>query len=231
MATTPPSGDAAVPTDASPLLAGQFRFRFADEFWEWSAEAAQIHGYPARQMNPTTDQVMAHKHPADYAKLAATLEHVRRTHRSINTRHRIVDAQGRTREVVVVSQQVCDDAGAAVGVRGFYIDVTRSPGQADELQREHDRRLGDAVAEITERRSVIDAVKGMLMLVYRIDAEKAFDLLRWRSQITNTKLRLLAQQLLDDFTGLVYDEVLPTRSTFDGLLLTAHERCGGGAAS
>ena len=34
----------------------------------------------------------------------------------------------------------------------------------------------------------------MLMLVYGIDADTAFDLLRWRSQHTNVKLRLLASK-------------------------------------
>lgn len=236
MAKTPPPDGTPLPNHLSlvgevALPAGQFRFRFADEFWEWSAEAATIHGYPAAEMNPTTDLVMSHKHPDDYAKMAATLEHVRRTHRSISTRHRIVDVQGNTRDVVVVSQKFYDDAGDVVGVQGFYIDVTQSDRHAEELERNHNRKLDDAVAEITERRSVIDEVKGMLMLIYRIGDEKAFELLRWRSQITNTKLRLLAQQLLDDFTSVVYDEVLPTRSTFDGLLLTAHERCADGLAS
>jgi hypothetical protein len=62
------------------------------------------------------------------------------------------------------------------------------------------------------------------MLIYRINADSAFELLKWRSQETNTKLRALAEQIAMDFTGLRYDEVLPGRAVFDRLLLTAHLR-------
>ena len=40
------------------------------------------------------------------------------------------------------------------------------------------------------------------MLVYRIDADVAFDVLKWRSQETNVKLRVLAEQLLSDVRAL-----------------------------
>jgi hypothetical protein len=69
------------------------------------------------------------------------------------------------------------------------------------------------------------------MLIYHIDSSTAFDIMRWRSQVTNVKLRLLAQQLVDEIVALDYDEILPPRSTFDDLLLTAHERVNPGLAS
>ena len=62
------------------------------------------------------------------------------------------------------------------------------------------------------------------MLIYRIDADAAFELLRWRSQETNVKLRTLAEQVLADFVELTDEETLPPRATFDHLLLTAHQR-------
>ena len=54
--------------------------------------------------------------------------------------------------------------------------------------------ITDAGAEIAEHRAVIEQVKGILMMVYRIDADAAFDLLKWRSQEANIKLRVLAKQ-------------------------------------
>jgi len=36
--------------------------------------------------------------------------------------------------------------------------------------------------------------------VYGVDADTAFDLLRWTSQQTNTKLRLVASNLVDHVT-------------------------------
>jgi PAS domain S-box-containing protein len=226
MAQTPPCRESDLPGDETflagetPLLVGQFRFTYDDEQWEWSPEAAQLHGYPAEAMRPTTALVLSHKHPDDHTRLAAALEHVRRTRAPISTRHRIVDVQGRTHEVVVVGQRLLDDAGEVIGSQGFYIDVTAQ----EEETRQRDHEVTEAVAEIAERRSVIEEVKGMLMLIYRIDDETAFALLRWRSQNTNTKLRPLAEQLRDDFTALDYGEQLPPRSAFDSLLLTAHDR-------
>jgi hypothetical protein len=228
MAQSPPPEQPASPPhpadDATSLLVGHFRFTFADEVWEWSAETAQIHGYPVEEMRPSTDQVLSHKHPDDHAAITATVKQIRRTHESINTRHRIVDVQGRTREVVVVGQQLCDDAGVVVGTHGYYVDVTPTVPVPGALGREHDLMVTQAVAEVTKRRSVIEQVKGMLMLVYRIDAERAFEILRWRSQLTNTKLLSLAHQLLEDFAAIERLEDLPTRTVFDELLLTAHTR-------
>lgn len=218
MAQPPP------PEQPDSLLVGQFRFSFADDAWEWSAGTAQIHGYPAAAMNPSTDQVMSHKHPDDHAAITAAVEQIRRTRGSINTRHRIVDNQGRTREVVIVGQRLRDDSGAVVGTHGFYVDVTPTVRVLAVSGRDHELMVTEAVALVAERRSVIEQVKGMLMLVYRIDAERAFDILKWRSQLTNTKLQLLAQQLMDDFAAIERLEDLPTRSVFDELLLTAHTR-------
>jgi ANTAR domain len=63
-----------------------------------------------------------------------------------------------------------------------------------------------------------------LMLIYRIDADSAFGLLKWRSQETNVKLRVLAEQIVKDFLGVRYGEELPARAVYDRLLLTAHLR-------
>jgi hypothetical protein len=213
-----------VPAGATPLLVGQFSFYFADESWEWSAEAAQIHGYPAASMRPTTKQVMSHKHADDHGKIAATLAQIRLTHGSINTRHRIVDVQGHAHEVIVVGERLRDDGGNVVGTQGFYVDVTPVGDFLEDIENAQRQTITEAVAEIGERRGVIEQVKGILMFIYRIDAKRAFDLLTWRSQVTNTKLRGLAGQYLAEFVALDYDEVLPTRSTCDELLLTAHTR-------
>jgi MFS superfamily sulfate permease-like transporter len=60
-----------------------------------------------------------------------------------------------------------------------------------------------AVAEIADNRAVIDQAKGMLILLYGVDDESAFDMLRRRSQSTNVKLRALAGQLVSDYGVLV----------------------------
>ena len=207
-----------------PLRAGWFNFYFADERWEWSPEVARIHGYEPGTVTPTTDLVMRHKHPDDRPKVAAALDHVRRTHEAISTRHRIVDTKGHTREVIVLGEHLCDDTGAEVGIHGFYVDVTPTHRNGSGPYRAYDQLVNEAASEIAEFRGPIEQVKGVLMFVYRIDEEQAFGLLKWRSQETNVKLRALAVQLAADILDLDYDENLPRRSSIDRLLMTAHLR-------
>jgi hypothetical protein len=204
----------------APQRVGWFRFTFADERWEWSPQVEIMHGYEPGTVSPTTELVLSHKHPDDYGQVAATLDEIRRTLKAFSTRHRIIDTHGEVHHVVVVGQQTLDVDGAVIGSDGFYVDVTPSVTEARE------ERVTEAVAEIAESRGGIEQAKGMLMVVYRIDADSAFELLKWRSQESNVKLRLLAEQVVKDFLAPSYDEVLPTRTVYDGLLLTAHLRVG-----
>jgi hypothetical protein len=57
-----------------------------------------------------------------------------------------------------------------------------------------------------------------------MDEASAFELLKWRSQETNVKLRLLAAQVAADFVAHTSSEQLPPGSGYDQLLLTAHLR-------
>ncbi|MET0865283.1 MAG: ANTAR domain-containing protein [Nakamurella sp.] len=50
----------------------------------------------------------------------------------------------------------------------------------------------DLLRRVVDARAVIEQAKGMLMAEHRIPADHAFDLLRRRSQNTNTKLRDVA---------------------------------------
>lgn len=205
-----------------PQHVGWFRFHFVDERWEWSTQVARMHGYEPGSVQPTTELVLAHKHPDDYGQVAATLEEIRRTGSAFSTRHRIIDTQGETHHVVVVADQLFDDDGMSViGTHGFYVDVTPL---AQNGVRQQEERVSEAIAEIAEARSGIEQTKGMLMLIYRISAESAFELLKWRSQETNTKLKTLSEQISKEFLDLSYQEILPHRSVYDRLLLTAHLR-------
>jgi PAS domain S-box-containing protein len=210
-------------TGGAPQQFGWYRFHFADERWEWSPEVARIHGYEPGTVSPTTRLVLSHKHPEDYEQVAATLDEIRRTRRPFSTRHRIVTVQGAAREVVVIGERMHDNSGQVIGTQGFYIDVTPSGDERAAI-------ITEALAEIAENRAAIEQAKGILMLIYRIQADAAFDLLKWRSQETNVKLRVLAEQLIADVRALEYDESVPPRSTFDRLLLTAHQRVRAKAA-
>ena len=200
----------------APERVGWFRLYFADERWEWSPEVQRLHGYEPGTVQPTTALVLSHKHPEDYEQVAATIEDIRREHKPFSTRHRIIDVQGHTHEVVVVADLFRDDAGTVIGTHGFYIDVTRAAA-------DRETSITEKVAAIAEHRAVIEQVKGILMLVYSIDAGSAFDLVKWRSQATNIKLRSIAEQLLSDFLALSRGGTVPSREAFDHALMTVHQ--------
>ena len=202
------------------LRAGWFRYFFDEDRWEWSPEVQRIHGYEPGTVTPTTELVLSHKHRDDYRQIADTLEHIRRTRQAFSSRHRIHDVYGRVHHVVVVGDEVRNDEGQVIGTDGFYVDLT------PEEDARQDRLTADLTA-ITERRSAIEQAKGMLMMVYNMDAGAAFELLKWRSQDSNVKLRALAEQIVTDFSGVQHDGTMPPQSVYDHLLLTAHQRASG----
>jgi ANTAR domain len=110
-----------------------------------------------------------------------------------------------------------------IGTHGYYVDITPTSDKANE-----DELITARVAELTEHRAVIEQAKGMLMLVYGLDPVAGFDLLKWRSQVSNVKLRRLAQQILEDFCA-VRDKAIGSRSAFDHMLLTVDVRVLGDA--
>lgn len=106
-----------------------------------------------------------------------------------------------------------NDAGEVIGTEGFYVDVTRS---IEEHQTTITEAIRNRQAPIHHRTG-----KGVLMMVYGIDADAAFDVLKWCSQNSHIKLRLLAEGLMSQVQSLQYGEVPPGRSTFNQILLAA----------
>ena len=100
----------------------------------------------------------------------------------------------------------------------------------DTLGPDHQQQISDALQAIIEQRASIEQAKGMLMFVYGIDADAAFDILRWQSQQYNVKLRLIAEQVLKDLVELSKAKGPARRLAFDGLTLTAHQRVTDSAA-
>jgi PAS domain S-box-containing protein len=169
---------------------GRFKFFLDGQRWEWSDAVARMHGYEAETVVPTTELLLQHKHPDDRARVGAVLDRVL-SGEPFSSRHRIIDAAGRTHWVIVVGDVMSDDAGALIGTTGFYIDVTES------LQSE----ITSVLSDVAPHRAQIEQAKGVLMAAYGISAERAFDLLVWRSQETNVKVRDLAADFLDTVAG------------------------------
>ncbi|MEB3048740.1 PAS and ANTAR domain-containing protein [Mycolicibacter sp. MYC123] len=189
-----------------PQRVGRFRYWIKDKRWEWSDAVARMHGYEPGTVKPSTAILLQHKHPEDRAQVAEVLERVGQGE-PFSSRHRIIDTGGQVHWVIVVSDRMLDDAGTVIGTAGFYVDVT------DVLQAD----VSAAISEAAASRAVIEQAKGVLMVCYGISAERAFDILVWRSQETNVKVRDLAARFLAAFTGRLPTEVL---SDLDHTLLT-----------
>ncbi|EME24466.1 hypothetical protein G418_06002 [Rhodococcus qingshengii BKS 20-40] len=180
--------------------------------WEWSDAVARMHGYEPGAIVPTTELLLSHKHPEDRPHVAQTLEAIRTSGGSFSSRHRIVDTKGRTRSVVVVGDRLVDESGEIIGSSGFYVDVTETLGETVKDS------VDELVAEISSSRAAIEQAKGMLMLVYAIPADRAFDVLVWHSHETNIKVRDVAERLL---ARVAADFEVPAavRTHFDHVLL------------
>ena len=96
---------------------------------------------------------------------------------------------------------------------------------------ERQASISQALSEIADARAGIEQAKGVLMYIYGIGPDAAFDILKCRSRGANMKVRALAEQLVADVLTLKHDKGSPlSRPTFDQLLLTAHERVKARAA-
>ncbi|WAC90119.1 PAS and ANTAR domain-containing protein [Mycobacterium sp. Aquia_213] len=210
------TGDVNGLAAVSPQAVGWFRFYFDDRRWEWSEQVQRLHGYEPGTVTPTTELVLAHKHPDDRDQVAATIDAIMHTRGALSSRHRIIDTGGAVHWVVIIGDQFLDGRGVAIGTHGFYLDVTPT-----HLSREDaiTARLG----EIADKRAPIEQAKGMLMLVYDLDENAAFELLSWLSQENNVKLRVLAEQIGATLRATAAGAIVD-RAIFDHALMTAHRR-------
>lgn len=189
-----------------PQRVGRFRFFLDGHRWEWSDAVARMHGYKPGQVEPTTELLLRHKHPEDRERVAAVLERVTKG-KPFSSRHRIIDTAGRTHCVVVAGDRMVDHAGALAGTSGFYVDVT------DSLHSD----ITTVLSAVADARARIEQAKGVLMIAYGISPQRAFDILAWRSQETNLKVREVASRFLDAVASKASAE---TQSHVDQALLT-----------
>jgi hypothetical protein len=100
----------------------------------------------------------------------------------------------------------------------------------DGIVQNEGQRLDAAVQDFVEHRAFIEQAKGMLMLVYGISDDEAFEMLRAQSQHHNIKLRLIAEQIRADLVELCMANPPLQQRNATNVLLTAHHRVGAVAA-
>jgi hypothetical protein len=111
---------------------------------------------------------------------------------------------------------LCSDPGHGRAADGEPVAKDSSASEADSES--------DVVYEFSTNRAVIEQAKGMLMFVYGIEADAAFDILREQSQQHNVKLRLIAMQVSKDLVQLSRTSSPRRRIEHDLLLRSAHQR-------
>ncbi len=168
---------------------GRFAFDRPSDTWEWSDEIYAMYGFGAHEVVPTTALMAAHRHPDDRVEALPELLDTIGDERPFASRHRILDSRQNERLIVTVSLAERDGAGEIRRVSGFMIDITGS------YRRDLAESTHAAVEAAGASRAAIDQAKGALMLVYGMDDDAAFELLKWYSQRANIKLRELAETL------------------------------------
>jgi PAS domain S-box-containing protein len=195
----------------APQRVGRFDYHYSSDTWTWSDAVARMHGYEPGEIKPTTDLVLSHKHADD---LNQVKELLRQSEVPFSSRHRIRTTMGEIRNIVVVGDAVTDEDGRIVATRGFYVDIT------DDENADLQHILGQELNAIIPTRAIIEQAKGMLMVLYVIEEDAAFSILRWRSQQLNIKVSTIAGTLAAHLPGML--QVDPSnRAAIDQYLMSS----------
>jgi hypothetical protein len=216
---TPGPGQPPLDSDIEKALAagarppvGRYRLDLATGEWAWSDEVYVMHGFEPGEIVPTTPLMLTHKHPDDRARVDGILRRAAETGQPFSSVHRIVDAAGTTRTLAVTGQGRRDPAtGQVTELVGYFIDVTKAQREAAA------REASASIQASSERRSVIEQAKGVLMVIHGIEEEAAFDRLREASNQSNIAVRDIAYSLVQLFSGPDVTE-FPTSEAIDEFL-------------
>lgn len=183
----------------------------ATKKWDWDDDVFRIHGFEPGSVEPTTELILASKHPDDRSRVQALLERITRTGGPFSISYRLIGGDDVERRVVLVGEGAVCDPDEVTTIDGYYIDLT------DDFADEAEEYATAAVEASAENRAVIEQAKGALMLAYGLDADQAFAMLRWWSRNRNVKVRELAARLVEVAqAGQMSDSDL--RASFDDQL-------------
>jgi anti-anti-sigma factor len=174
---------------------GRFQYDPVNDSWSWSKTMFSLYGFEPGQIIPSTAVVANHLYPEDRGRILTLFETARAATGPVAMLHRI-NAVDIERTVVTTVATSGDEAQLADGspsgtIVGITTDVT-----ADVLAAAARRAREDIDAAVISH-EVVDQAKGVLMLAYGLGAKEAFGVLSWLSQRTDTKLRIIAQRILD----------------------------------
>jgi hypothetical protein len=168
---------------------GSFRYSKAPDRWEWSDAVARMHGYEPGTVLPTTELILSHEHPTISRRFPrSSTRPATSTSSSWATgcsakAMRWSGATG-SHDNRLLRQRASTTTGfydngllrqRASTTTGFYIDITET------FEADMQESVTKAVAVVEERRARIHGAIGIIRLTYGISAERAFEVLTWRS--------------------------------------------------
>lgn len=171
---------------------GRYTYR-EDGRWWWSDTMHATYGADAGDDAPAghagVDRLLHRVVDEDHDRVRDALTACMVDGTSFAVAHRVREPEGGKRRLTLTgARERTDDGRPRVG--GFVLDVEEAVARA--AKRDAQLQLGTALAS----HALIDQAKGALMLVYGIEEQEAFDLLRWSSMRLNVKLALLAQRVV-----------------------------------
>ena len=162
---------------------GEFEWDTVTNAWWWSDALCHLYGYEPEAVKPSLKTFLQHKDPRDKARIDAVFNRCLAKGGPFSCYHRIIDARGKSKTVVVVGHGSRDaEDSKTVLMHGFMVDVTAS------VQQEASAALQAALTNRVE----IEQVKGALMAVHNLDADAAFAVLRGYSQVSNRRVSAVA---------------------------------------
>jgi hypothetical protein len=177
---------------------GTVEYYFGSPTMTWSDELYRIHGYTRGEVVPTFDLGLSHIEPQDRDAGRAFWEELTTMGGPLSVYLSLLDAAGRARKVLVSGDLIRDD-GKPVGVWALVVDLSRS------IHEDTHRIANEAVAASALTRAVIEQAKGILMGRAGLSATEAFERISQRSQNTNRKVVVIAQEVIDRAHQLTQD--------------------------
>jgi hypothetical protein len=193
---------------ATSTSVGRLRFAAATQRWWWSDHMFLIHGMQPGDVVPTRELLLSHVRRDARSLVAETLERCMDEPDPRACDYSLVDMSGTEHHVVLAVARDRDE-----DVTGFLVDVTHA---RDALLAE---RVNAELTLALESHGAIDQAKGVLMLTYGVDADAAFGILKQSSQRHNTRLRELADRVVQAAAGGLEST---TRELLDETLCGTH---------
>lgn len=176
-----------------------------------SDDLAAVLGFTPGQVLFTAVMLAAHVHSVDRVAWQSALQRCLSTGEPVVIGHRLVTAD-RSERTATTTFTAGPSVGRHRSVTGVVTDLT------NRLRAATDAEITLAVRASAATRTQIDQAKGMIMAAYDLDAEQAFDLLKWHSSHTNRKLRDLGAALVEGWAAA--DPGMPLRQRVSAVFET-----------